>query len=58
MARSRVGRGQRACTLLKARHAVVDVPRVRVHGREADRGEVMGEVVAVLVPHVTVIRRH
>ena len=24
------------CTLLKARHAVVDVPRVRIHGREAD----------------------
>ena len=46
MARSRVGRGQRACTLLKARHAVVDVPRVRVHGRHADRGEVVGEVVA------------
>ena len=34
-ARSRVGWGQRACALLKTRHDVVDVPRVRIHGREA-----------------------
>ena len=31
--------------LLEPRHAVVDVAGVRVHGRHANRGEVVGEVV-------------
>ena len=35
--------------LLEARHAVVDVAGVRVHGRHADRGEVVGEVVLGVV---------
>ena len=39
-----VARAGRVRVLLEARHAVVDVAGVRVHGRHANRGEVVGEV--------------
>ena len=44
-----VARAGRVRVLLEARHAVVDVAGVRVHGRHADRGEVVGEVVLGVV---------
>ena len=44
-----VARAGRMRVLLEARHAVVDVAGVRVHGRHADRREVVGEVVLGVV---------
>ena len=40
-----IARAGRMRVLLEPRHAVVDVAGVRVHGRHANRGEVVGEVV-------------